>query len=346
MAKKKAEKPETKVEVQEEVKEERKEDEPKPSGTPHYKSRLAALNEIAETNRQARAEALAENAPEEKEEQAEEQVEEETKQEAATVEVETKRKFIIDGKEVELTDEEITQHVQKSATADTRLREAARLFEDAKKLRTPTPTDVSPASPTHEHAPSNGPLPASSADAGHADQLVGEITAAIVRGDEEQISQALRKAFGGQQGAQAAQLSKAQGLEPEQVQRLVLETIAFNSAKQLLETPPEQGGFNDVWSDPLFQAQFERRESELRAAGDKRPYRELYSAIAKELRDWRDQFISKHVPKTGLEDRDSLKAKTGVVRGAGGKVPATPLVSAPKSHEEKIEAMRRARGLN
>lgn len=211
------------------------------------------------------------------------------------------------------------------------MREATALLEDAKRRSLPTQQPV----------PSPLPVPP---DAGKADELVSNLTAAIVRGSEEEISKALKDTIGG--GRLANQLTtQAQGLDPRQVQGLVIETIAFNQAKQLLDEPPERGGFSDIFADPVLKSQFERRESELRDAGDQRPYRELYTAIGTELRTWRDQFVAKHAPKSGLEDRDSLKRQAGVVRGAGSRLPS-PQVVAPKSHEEKLEQMRRSRGLN
>lgn len=350
MAKKKAPEVKEEIKAETEAKEVKEEAEVKNTGKPHYKHRLEAINEIAAANRSDRDEALQENEPSVEEdieaanrEARAAEVTEVKEEPKVETKVETKRKFIVDGKELELTDQEITEHVQKSATADTRLREAARLLEDVKRQRAPTPTDASPASPTRQNAPSNGPLPTTSVDAGQADNLVGELTAAIVRGDQEEISQNLRKVFGTRQATVVAQ--QAQGLDPVQVQGLVQETIAFNQAKQLLEDPPEKGGFSDIYSDPMLKVQFERREVELRDAGDKRPYRELYTAIGTEIRKWRDDLVSKHIPKTGLEDRDSHKRQAGVVRGAGARLPSAPEVQ-PKTHEQKLEQMRRARGLN
>jgi hypothetical protein len=311
---------------------------PAPTGKPHYKERLSAINEIAAQNKAAREDALNENDPNEPaveddvkaaNEAAQKEIEHEPEQTIDKPEP-AKRKFIVDGKEVELSDEEITQHVQKSATADTRLREAARLFEDAKKAA-PTHQDVSRQLPTRETA--NGPLPEPS-DAGHAD-VVGELTAALSSGDQEAVAKALNKAWSNQHS----------GMTREQVQAITLETNAFLNAKKLLDEPPEKGGFSDIYSDPMLKAHFERRENELRDAGDKRPYQELYTVIGTEVRKWRDEFVAKYIPKSGLEDRDAAKRATGVVRGAGAKLTPPPAAQ-PQTHEQKLESMRRARGLN
>lgn len=327
MAKKKTEeKVEVKAEEVKEVKEPKEEAPPEKPGKPHHQHRLQALNEIAQSNREERDAALAENEPSVEEDLAaanEAAREAEETPAAPEVPEKPKRKFVVDGKDVELTEEQIVEYVQKSATVDQRMREATALLEDAKKRALPTP---------EQHS---RPLPVPP-DAGKADELVSKLTKAVLQGTEEEIAQAFKEAIGGRQTNQ---------LTPEQVQALTLETIAFNEAKRLLDESPERGGFNDIFSDPILKAQFQRREDELRDAGDKRPYRELYSAIGTEIRKWRDDFVTKHAPKTGLEDRDAAKRQTGVVRGAGGKLPAPPEVRA-KSHDEKLEAMRRARGLN
>ena len=97
----------------------------------------------------------------------------------------------------------------------------------------------------------------------------------------------------------------------------------------------------------MLKGMFQRREAEYRdVQKDTRPYAELYKAIGDEIRTWRDALIAQNTPKTGLEDRDSKKATTGVVRGAGGKVPTAPLETRPKTLEEKLESMRSRRGLN
>lgn len=319
------------------------EDDEKPSAPPAHKSRFALLNEIHTTNKERyaqendeeeheetpeAAEAPAEN-PEEKEE-----VKEPPKEEVPVV---GKKKYIIDGQEVELTEEEITERVQKSAAADKRLAEATRMLEDAKRQAAtlkPSPSETPPPA-----------SPSSKADVGSDDKdIIQNITKAVLYGDEEQVAKAFQPLLS--RGRQEKDLTtQMKGMAPE-IQSYVLETLAFERGKQLLDTPPEQGGYADIKNDPMLFGMFQRREAELRDVHkDVRPYADLYKAIGDEIRTWKEALIAQHTPKTGLEYRDKLKAATGVVRGGGGKVPA-PLESKPKSHEEKLNAMRAARGLN
>lgn len=314
------------------------EDEEKPAAPPAHVSRNARLTEINNTNKERYAQE-GDDEPEESPEDTDEvesqeeekpEVKEPPKEELPVV---GKRKFKIDGKEIELTEEEITERVQKSAAADKRLEEATRMLEDARRATlTSKPSDPLPASPS------------SKADAGDEKELVQNVTKAVMYGDEEQVTKAFEALLGRGRSGDAA--TQTQGMKPSEIQSYVIETLAFERGKQLLDTPPEQGGYSDIWSDPMLKGMFQRREAEMRDVHkDVRPYADLYKAIGDEIRTWRDGLIAQHTPKTGLEDRDKLKAATGVVRGAGGKVPA-PLESKPKSQEEKISAMRAARGLN
>lgn len=327
-------------------------DEPKSSAPPHYRDRLALLNEISASNKERKAAEESaegeaepvEDAPEQEPEAQQEEGEEPEAIEAAPEKVEpAKHKFTIDGKEVELTDDEVREHVQKSATADTRLREAAKLREDARRQ-----------SPTLDQSRIARPLPdASSApDAGQNGpdkETVQKLTKALMYGNEEEVAGAVEVVLGG--GRQASQVTRdlptqTQGMTPDQIAAFVDEKLSFENAKRILEMPKDQGGFADVYGDPMLMELFQQRDAKLLQEGDKRPYAERYKAIGEELRKWKDELVQKNAPPTGLENRDQLKRTTGVVRGAGGKLPTAPLTTKPKTQEEKIADMRRSRGLN
>ena len=319
----------------------KKEEEVKPEAPPAHKSRNALLNEINDINKERHAqegyndEENNEGSDEPVKEVQEPEEKEEITEPEKEVPLVAKRKFKIDGKDIELTEDEITERVQKSAAVDKRLEEATRMLEDARRA-------------TLAPKPSETPLPASPssrADVGLDEKdLIQNVTKAVMYGDEEQVTKAFEAILGRGRSGDAA--THTQGMKPQEVQSYVLETLAFERGKQLLETKPEQGGYSDIWEDPMLKGMFQKREAELRdVQKDVRPYADLYKAIGDEIRTWRDALIAQHTPKTGLEDRDKLKAATGVVRGAGGKVPA-PLESKPKTQEEKISAMRVARGLN
>ena len=327
------------VEVVETV--EKKEEEISTVAKPHYESRSALLKEINDTNKEKYAAEGDEDEGEEPDSDVEEEAEEADKPAEIAeppkeeIPVVGKKKFTIDGKEVELTEEQIIERVQKSAAADARLAEATRLLEDAKRTAAtlrPEPSNQPPAKTSPE------------ADVGDDAKIIEKITQAVLYGDGEQVAEAFKPLLG--RGRQAPDLTtQTQGMTPQQVQGYVTETLAFEKGKQLLESPPEQGGYADVWSDPMLRGMFQRRENELRDAKDNRSYVDLYKAVGEEIRGWLNKQIEQRTPKTGLEDREAAKRSTGVIRGAGGKVP-TPAEMKPKSHEDKLNEMRSRRGLN
>lgn len=253
-------------------------------------------------------------------------------------------KLKVNGQEKEFTEEQLIAIAQKSESADQRLEEATRLRDEARRMAKP------PAPGVSETPPSGAP---SAPDVGKAPSVdVAKLTSALLYGQEEEVKSALttlvseigRRRAGEMAGELATQ---TQGMKPEEMRAFVSEAIAFENAKSYLDKPPEQGGFADIWSDPVLQTRFIQRESEianeLAQQGEKATYLDIYNRVATELRGWRDGIIQKYAPPTGLEDRGNSKRQAGIVRGAGGKTPP-PQESQPKTHEEKLEQLRKARG--
>lgn len=254
------------------------------------------------------------------------------------------RKFIVNGQEVDLNEDQITAYVQKGATADQRLRDATLILEGAKRLHS---TDA-----TRTAGVTSPPLSGSSPDVGKppSDADVGKLSKAILYGSEEEVRGALStlvSAIGSTNTARVADMANQSQMKPEQVRSFVSEAIAFENAKSYLDRPPEQGGFSDIWTDPVLKSRFIQRESEianeLHQAGQSSTYLDIYTRTAKEIRDWREGLVQRHTTKTGLENRGDLKRSAGVVRGASGK-PQTPVETQPPSHEQKLDKMRKGRG--
>lgn len=314
------------------------------SAPPAYLKRSQLLKEINDSNKERYASENDE--PEETVDVSEPEEEQEETEETPTPEVEVKqeepsppkRKLVIDGVEKEFTEEQIIALAQKSGAVDSRLAEANRILEDAKR-RAATPLGAQHADAIRRNDPTA--YQPSSTPEDVEGELASQITRAIVAGEEGDVHKAVQTLL--RSGRHSATQTE---VKPEQIHGLVAETIAFERAKSLLETPPEQGGYADIWSDPMLRGMFKRREDELRDSQDMRPYGELYKAIGDEIRQWRDGLIKQHTPKTGLENRDDLKRTTGIVRGGGGKIPTMPLETKPKTHEEILSGMRRGRGLN
>lgn len=318
------------------------------AGEPHHVSRASLIEEIAAQNNEQRDEEMGEEVyadeeeggfvtktdyeakkeAKEPEEEIEDEIEakEEVKEE---IKEEARKKYIIDGEEIEFTEAEVAAIVQKHKAADKRLEEATQLLKDAKATRIPEPSTPPPEAPS------------STEDA----ELEKELTNAIVYGDEEQVAKAVKTLLG--EGRRKEFATQTQNMSPEQIQGYVVETIAFQNGARLLETSPEEGGFSDIWSDPVLKAEFQRREDVKRDNGDNRPYVELYKEIGNEIREWQDNLIKSHLPKSGLEDRQDAKRKAGVVRGAGANT-SNPTESRPLSarerHEQALAEAAAARG--
>jgi hypothetical protein len=350
MARPKGSKNKPKEEVPEiENKEQKFGDEPESNAPPHFKSRLALINDVNSINKERAASEDDADLVEEVDLDSEEDTESEETVEEAEVEAApkasepVKKKLKIDGKEIELTEQEIIELAQKNGAADSRLAEANRILEDAKR-RTATREDAQSYAATQQNGQHRNPPSGHSSSQPDADEevfnrRVSEVTNSLIYGDEEKVRKVVTEILGN--GRQKATQNE---VDPQAIRTYVSETLAFERGKQLLETPAEQGGFSDVWDDPVMRSRFQQREHELRESGDNRPYAELYKSIGTEIREWRDELVKKYVPPSGLENRDASKRATGVVRGAGGKLPSAPLEAKPKSHDEKLDGMRRSRG--
>lgn len=301
---------------------------------PHFKDRLEKINEMNANHLDRYAKENPEEANEEIEldetdsiNQANKAAEEENAIDAVLEKEDTqpKKKIKIDGVEKELTEDELIALAQKAGAVDARLAEATRVLEDAKRQAATRETyDVSRQPPVN---------PPSLAD---VDEEVDRIAKSLTFGDEGQVRNAVKDI-----------LTRGRSISPDVDKSLihanVTAAISFERGKQILESTPEQGGYSDVWSDPVLKSRFQQREHELRSANDNRPHPELYKSIGDEIRQWRDNLI-KNFTKTGFENREELKRDTGIVRGAGGKLATSPMGIKPQSHDDILNYMRAGRG--
>lgn len=252
-----------------------------------------------------------------------------------------KRKYVIDGQTVEYTDAEIAELV---TTGRQQLAEATRKLSAAPA--TPAPVVPTPSQPA---APS-----AADAEAGNRrKETIATLTKTLMYGNEEDVASALEKILPNGGDAARAVSDQTRGMSVEQVQAYVGNYIdqrtAFLDAKAMLERPADQGGYGDIWSEPMFQRMFFDRENELRKAGDNRPYKELYTAIGNEIREFVTKIRGGAAPATtippALPNRETRKASApAVLRGGTGTVPITPTESKPKTREEVLDGIRSRRG--
>lgn len=260
------------------------------------------------------------------EKKPEPEVKEEKKEEEAppVVEAKPKVKIKVDGQEQEVDEDKVREAgiraLQKESAADKRLEEAARLKKEAEQmLATAKPQD-------QDTRPST--------DGAVIEKLTDDhylkAVKAIQYGSEAEASTALKGLI-----AEAAKSGQSDDLTLSQVG----EYLEFREA-----TKWAHDEYKDILGDPKLKALFSAEEKRMRAAGDMRPYRDIYQDIGGGLRDWikgkAPQPESK--PVNGLEARKERKATVVNVPSAAARQPAPPQQK-EKSPSDVINEMRARR---
>jgi len=172
-----------------------------------------------------------------------------------------KVKIKVNGKELELTQEELIERAQKVESADEYLRRAKETVKKEPPVTTPT-------GPTQEEIQRQ------------QDAEDRALVRAIQMGTEEEAAAALRKLR-----EQTARSVASPSVSTDDILRSVDERLVFSQAKSKFEQE-----YNDIVSDPyLYKLMLERDSAQL-DAGDIRSYYERWSAIGEELRSWTKKF--------------------------------------------------------
>jgi hypothetical protein len=160
-----------------------------------------------------------------------------------------KYKIKVNGKDVELTEEEMLERASKSEAANQKFEEAARLRRevDEKLKQLPVKTDAAQPQVTD-------------------DDLA--LARALQMGDEKEAA------------AVIARLRKP-ALQLDQVSRLVDERVSFQSSVDAFKEE-----FPDIAGDPYLWEIAQDKDAKLVAGGDTRPYFDRYKAIGDDLRNW------------------------------------------------------------
>jgi hypothetical protein len=248
---------------------------------------------------------------------------------ATTPEAEAPKKYKgkVDGQEVEFEESKVIEEglkaLQKDSAADRRLEEASRLLREAQETinraaqaRTDATRADSPVAPPKDGSPI-------------ADDALAKAAHAVQYGSEAEARDALA-------GLVEAAASKGKTLTHTDV----LELLDYRDARKWAETE-----YKDVLGDPKLRTLFVSSEREKRAAGDGRPYRDLYQDIGNGLREWAKGIAPAPAPQPGTGTREDVKArKTTIVTvptaAARQPTPEEPKVPTPS---ETIAQMRAAR---
>lgn len=202
-----------------------------------------------------------------------------------------KHKIKVNGKEIELTTEELIIRAQKVESADDYLRTAAQ----ARKAAAPVA-----ATPSREEL----------------QRLQDEEDQALVRalqvGTTEEATAAIRKI--------RAQTGERPSITTDDVSRTIDERLAFNTAITTYRSE-----YADIVSDPFLNRLALERDAELLDVGDTRPYLDRYRGIGEELRTWmKSKAPVAQAAEGSLEDKKEKKAaapKVPVSASAKTKAP-------------------------
>ena len=237
-----------------------------------------------------------EEAPEVKEPEEESPAEEE-------VAPPTKFKIKVNGKELELTQEELIARAQKVESADQYLADAARR---RKELEPPAPTG-----PTAEELQRQ------------RDEEDARIVRAIQMGTEEEALAAVKLL--------SSRNAQRPSVSPDDMSRAIDERLAFNEAITKFRTD-----FSDIAGDPLLYSLAQQRDIQLVEANDTRPYAERYEAIGKELRAWKESLAP--APKKDDPVVDTSLADKKARKELAPKIPTAATKKVAKVEEEDDNA--------
>ena len=207
-----------------------------------------------------------------------------TDEEEQVVEEPVKHKIKVNGRELELSYEELVARAQKVEAADEYLRQAAQAAQIAQ-------TNINKQN--------------TSAPSQDVQDYVEEDDIALVRalqmGDEKEAVAAIRKLKAG----------AAPVITPGMIQREVDERVKFQKAAEYF-----QSEYQDVLSDPYLAQMAFQRDAQLTQEGDTRSYMERFNAIGDEIREWKNNLVGKYANENTSVQKQQRKASMSSVPGA------------------------------
>lgn len=272
-------------------------------------------------------EAAAASQTDEQREKPEEAVQVEHKVEARKV------KIKVDGVEQEVDEEKVRAAgiaaLQKESAADKRLEEASRLFKEAQ-----TAIAVAQQGQVQDTTRSGASLP--NAGGGAAEVLTDEAFTLAVKkiqyGSEQEAAATLKDLI----------TKAARAGQPEQLTLdRVAEMLDFRDATRWAHDE-----YKDILGDSKLKALFSSEEKRMRAAGDMRPYRQVYEDIGNGLREWRKGLAPAPTQQPANASRESVKERKASVvvipsAAARREAPPQPKVPTPSETIDKMRAARR-----
>ena len=225
-----------------------------------------------------------------------------------------KYRLKVNGRELELTEEELIARAQKIEAADEYLRQAA---EAKRRLEQPSAADPKVIQR-------------------HQDDEDLALVRAIQVGTEQEAVAALRK-------LREQSSSARPSLSRDDVSRTIDERLAFNTAIDRFSTE-----FNDVWTDPILKKLAFDRDAQLLKEGDTRSYWDRYEQIGGEIRSWRQSLTPAAKQDASMAERQERKAAAPKVPTATASVKSKPAKAEEDDTDDSpssvIAAMAQRRG--
>lgn len=218
--------------------------------------------------------------------------------------------------------------LQKESAADKRLEEATRLLKEAKEAgRTPegqAPGSGRPAGPVPEPGPTPG------------DDSIRRWVEAIQYGTQDQAALAVREMLS-RSGSQNAPDAAA-------IMRLVDQRYEAKRIQDQLMAPPEQGGYNDLMTDPDLNVIYVNRINQELAKGTPNDWT-LYRTIGEDVRKKWAPAAKTETPgaPADFQAKKERKKSVDAVPGVTARQPTNP-IPPPETPQDVIREIFRARG--
>ena len=184
-----------------------------------------------------------------------------------------KHKIKVNGKELELSTEELIERAQKVESADEYLRKAKETVKPAPKVG-PSAEEVKRQQDSEDLA----------------------LARALQMGTEEEAIAAVRKI--------RVQASARPSIQLDDVNRTIDERLTYKDAITAFSRE-----YEDIWKDPMLKQLALAKDTEMLENGDDRSYADRYTEIGNELRTWVKSKVPEAKTEESKSQEETLKAK-------------------------------------